>query len=195
MGRARLRGRALIRAAVVGTRLHGQAPCDALGRVDETEAPIIVAFDGSEEARAAVRVAAGLFPRRTLLIVSIWEPGLAMAATAPMPDPWAPGYGMVPPEQYQTVERLQQEHADATAEAGAAIARAAGAEAEALAVPDLRDVATALLEVAEDRDAGAIVIGPRGLGRVEAKLFGSVSRKLLHDARRPVVVVREPAAT
>ena len=134
MGRARLRRRAVIRAAVVGTRLHARAPCDALERVHETDAPIVVAFDGSEEARGAVRAAAGLFPHRTLLVVSIWEPGLAMAATAPMPDPWAPGYGMVPPDQYQTVERLQQEHADATAEAGAAIARAAGAQAEALAL-------------------------------------------------------------
>jgi len=191
MGRARLRGRALIRAAVVGTRLHAGTPCDALRGVDETAAPIVVAFDGSEEARAAVKAAAALFRDRTLLVVSIWEPGLAMAATAPMPDPWAPGYGMVPPEQYQTVERLQREHADATAEAGAEIARAAGVKAEALAVPDLRDVATAVLEVADDRGAGAIVIGSRGRGAVESKLFGSVSRKLLHDARRPVVLVRD----
>jgi nucleotide-binding universal stress UspA family protein len=192
MGRARLRRRALIRPEVVGARLRAARSCGPLEGVHEPDAPIVVAFDGSEQARAAVRAAAGLFHGRRLLVVSVWEVGLAMAAAAPSPDPWVPGYRMVPPEQLDAMERSQHDHATATAEAGAALARESGGAAEALAVPDLRDVASAVLEVADDHDAAAIVVGSRGLGAVGAKLLGSVSRRLLHDARRPVVVVRDP---
>jgi nucleotide-binding universal stress UspA family protein len=51
--------------------------------------------------------------------------------------------------------------------------------------------AEAINQVAEARKADEIAIGSRGLGRVRAAL-GSVSHDLLHLATRPVVVV--PAA-
>lgn len=47
----------------------------------------------------------------------------------------------------------------------------------------------ALSEAAERHDADEIVVGSRGLGRFRAAL-GSVSYGLLHEAARPVVVVR-----
>jgi len=39
--------------------------------------------------------------------------------------------------------------------------------------------------------AAAVVVGSRGLGGVRSKLLGSTSRRLLRDARRPVLVVRD----
>lgn len=51
--------------------------------------------------------------------------------------------------------------------------------------------AQAIADVARVRDADEIVVGARGLGRVRA-LLGSVSHELLHVADRPVVVI--PAA-
>ena len=48
--------------------------------------------------------------------------------------------------------------------------------------------AEALLQIAESRDADEIVVGSRGFGPVRATL-GSVSHGLLHEANRPVVVV------
>ena len=52
--------------------------------------------------------------------------------------------------------------------------------------------AEAIAEVARVRDADEIVVGARGLSRARA-LLGSVSNELLHVADRPVVVI--PAAS
>lgn len=152
---------------------------------------MIVAFDGSAEARAAVLAAAGLFRDRPLLIVSVWEPGLAMAAQT-YPDALGITYPAPSAEEVATVDRLQREHAAATAEAGAQLARGLGATAEALPVPDSADVAETVAATAEQRDAAAVVVGSRGLGGVKSKLLGSTSRRLLHDSRRPLLVVRAP---
>ena len=51
--------------------------------------------------------------------------------------------------------------------------------------------AEAITDVARARHADQIVVGARGLGRIRA-LLGSVSHELLHIADRPVVVI--PAA-
>jgi spermidine synthase len=54
------------------------------------------------------------------------------------------------------------------------------------------DVAETLAAAASRHDAVAIVVGSRGLGRIKARLLGSTSRRLLHDTRLPVLVVRTP---
>ena len=78
------------------------------------------------------------------------------------------------------------------AEAGARLARELGATAEALSIPDSANIARTLIEIAEERDARAIVVGSRGLGGIKARVLGSTSRKLLHDTHLPVLVVRTP---
>jgi nucleotide-binding universal stress UspA family protein len=155
--------------------------------------PIVVAFDGSAEARAAVGSAAALFPDRKLLIATVWEPGLAMMVGA-MPDTSGAGmpYPLPAPEAIETVDRAERDHAESAATAGVRLARELGATAEPLPLPDTLNVAETLAEVAESRDAAALVVGSRGLGGVKSRLLGSTSRKLLHDTRRPVLVVRAP---
>jgi len=50
-------------------------------------------------------------------------------------------------------------------------------------------VAQALSAAADDLDADMIVVGSRGRSNVASLTLGSVSHKLLHLARRPVLVV------
>lgn len=51
------------------------------------------------------------------------------------------------------------------------------------------DPAERILELARQVHAGMLVVGSRGLGNLEGLLLGSVSYKLLHLSRIPVLVV------
>ena len=157
------------------------------------ERPVVVAFDASDESQAAVRAAATLFPGRLLLVVSVWEPGLALALTPPTDTISGIAYAGPDPETMAKVDRTQHEHAADTAAAGARLASELGAEVEPLAAAEERDVAETIVGVAERRDAAAVVVGSRGLGRIKSRLLGSTSQGVLHHTTRPVVVVRAPS--
>jgi nucleotide-binding universal stress UspA family protein len=151
----------------------------------------VVAYDVSTEAQDALREAVALFGHRPLLVVSVWETGLATMMVVPAPGEVGPSY-LPDPADVAAVDRARSDHAANAAEAGAHMARELGATVEAIAVRDSADVAATLAEIAEQRDAAAIVVGSRGLGAVKARVLGSTSRKLLAHARRPVLVVRRP---
>jgi nucleotide-binding universal stress UspA family protein len=153
--------------------------------------PAVVAFDGSAEARAAVAAAVELFPGRRLVIVSVWEPGLALAL-APTRDLSGVGYPPPTAEEVEALDRVQHDHAVEMAEAGVALARELGATAEPDPVADEVHVADTIAAVAERVDACAVVVGSRGLGRVRSRLFGSTSREVLQRSGRPVLVVKAP---
>jgi nucleotide-binding universal stress UspA family protein len=151
--------------------------------------PVLVAFDGSATAQAAVEAAARLFPGHRLVVTSVWEPGLAvaMASTTDMT-----GIGYVAPtaEEMATMDRSQRDHATDAAETGARLAREHGADAEANPIAEEGKIGETLAALADQLDAEAIVVGSRGLGAFKAGLFGSTSRDVLGHTDRPVLVVK-----
>jgi nucleotide-binding universal stress UspA family protein len=159
--------------------------------MENARQPAVVAYDGSDEARAAIEAAVALFAGRRLIVVSVWEPGLAQAM-APLRDPTGVGYPISTPAEAAAIDEIQHDHAVSAAEEGAGLARGLGAQAEPMSVADEADVAETLAAIAEAQDAAAVVIGSRGLGRVKSSLFGSTSRELLRRTHRPVLVVRMP---
>jgi nucleotide-binding universal stress UspA family protein len=159
--------------------------------MENARQPAVVAYDGSDEARAAIEAAVALFAGRRLIVVSVWEPGLAQAM-APLRDPTGVGYPISTPAEAAAIDEIQHDHAVSAAEEGAGLARGLGAQAEPLSVADEADVAETLAAIADEQDAAAVVIGSRGLGRVKSSLFGSTSRELLRRTHRPVLVVRVP---
>lgn len=155
--------------------------------------PILIAYDGSEAARAAVRAAGDLFTAgTTALVLTVWEPALAEFAL--IPNPSGVGGTMLPydPAITRELERSSEEHAKAIANDGAVLAREVGLQAQALVSQDLTTPAQAIVEAAEQHGVRAIAVGSRGLGGLKAKLLGSTSTALLRDARVPVLVVRHP---
>ena len=51
-------------------------------------------------------------------------------------------------------------------------------------------VARFLINLAEDLDAGLIVMGSHGRGDMTALVLGSVAHKVLHFSQRPVLIAR-----
>ena len=156
------------------------------------ERPVVVGFDGSDESEAAMREAAALFRDRTLVVVSVWEPALALALTQAPDDLSGVSSTSPSPETMAMMDRVQRDRATDTATAGAELARALGATVEPHPVSDEANIAETIAAVAERRDAAAIVVGSRGRGRIKSALLGSTSQGLLRHAKRPVVVVRAP---
>jgi nucleotide-binding universal stress UspA family protein len=153
-------------------------------------APVLIGYDGSDVARAAVRHAAELFAGRPAVLATVWEPGLA-AVPVGLPD--TTGVGSLPPDPVtvEAVDRLQREHAATVADAGAEFARSIGLVAEPQAVPDEVDVAETLVGIARERRAAVVVVGSHGISGLRPRLLGSVSRKVVEHCDRPVLVIRD----
>jgi nucleotide-binding universal stress UspA family protein len=158
----------------------------------DSQAPILIAYDGSEAARAAIREAGALFAPTSALVLTVWEPSLAQLML--VPDATGMGSTMMPydPAVAREEERASEEHAQEIANDGVRLAQEAGLTAQAILAEDAVAPADAIVAAADTHDARAIVIGSRGLRGLKSKLFGSTSAHVLHHAQRPVVVVRHP---
>jgi nucleotide-binding universal stress UspA family protein len=153
-------------------------------------AQVVIAYDGSEVARAAVGHAGDLFAGRPAVVATVYEPGLA---TIPVGLPDTMGLGTLPPdpETIEAVDRLQREHASAVAADGAEFARSVGLVAEPQTVPDAVDVADTLIDIAQERGAAVVVVGSHGISGLRTRLLGSVARKLIEHCDRQVLIIRD----
>jgi nucleotide-binding universal stress UspA family protein len=145
---------------------------------------ILIAYDGSEDAHAAIDGAAKLFPAQPATIVTVWQRFVETIAGT--------GAGMAVVLDYDELDSAAEKAALEKATDGAHVASAAGLQATprtAIAVGRIAD--TILFEAAE-LEADALVMGSRGLGGVKSLLLGSVSHAVLQNADRPVVVVPSP---
>jgi nucleotide-binding universal stress UspA family protein len=161
--------------------IHPAAGCDS-GEpmtIDDPQGPFVLCFDGSQAAERAIRIAPVLVGRgRAARVLYAYKPterslGVAQAAAGGRID--APVSG--------------EADAHAVVDAGVAIAREAGFEAQALLLEADRPTAALIAATAEELDAPAIVMGQRGLSGLKSALLGSVSRDVVSAYHRPVVLV------
>jgi nucleotide-binding universal stress UspA family protein len=154
--------------------------------------PILIAYDGSDAARAALQEAGRLFAPRRAIVLTVWEPGLSEFML--VPDATGMGTTMLPydPTVMREVDRAGEDHAKDIAHDGQVLAGKAGLEAEIEVARDVSDPAQAIVTAAEQHHAAAIVVGSRGLKGLRSKLLGSTSAELLRKAKCPLVVVRHP---
>jgi nucleotide-binding universal stress UspA family protein len=123
--------------------------------------PVLVGYDGSAGAQAALEVAARLFPTRDLLLVTVDDGQATQAAADAQAADDAP-------------------HAVEAAMTRLHVPAGRGAPG--------RSVAGSLARSARSRDAAVLVVGSRGRSAVEEILLGSVAMATLHHAYRPVLV-------
>jgi nucleotide-binding universal stress UspA family protein len=147
---------------------------------------ILIAYDGSDDAKAAIEQAATLVSGQPAVVVTVWEPYAELITRYP-----AAG-GLMAGDDAGEIDDASRNAADETAEEGAALARTHGIEATAHGVAREASIVETLLGEADRANASAIVVGSRGLGGLGSLLLGSVSHALLQHADRTVVIVPSP---
>ena len=144
---------------------------------------VVIGYDGSDDARRAVDLAAGALRADAAVVVNVWSIRVT-AAQAGTP------FGAPSPPRETELQRSEQA-ARQLADEGAARAREAGLSAEPVVARGTTagEIATALCDLAEERDATLVVVGRRGQSRLKEVILGSVSNAAVHDGRCPILVV------
>jgi nucleotide-binding universal stress UspA family protein len=148
------------------------------------EARVVVGYDGSPGAATAIRRAGAVLAPREALVCHTWvglSQGLLRADPAMLPGALR--------ERAEELDQVDRSAAERIAEEGARLARAAGFDAEPLAVREERKAWRTLLAAADSHRASVIVVGAHGKSGLERALLGSVSTAVVHHATQPVLVV------
>lgn len=141
---------------------------------------ILVAFDGSKRAEAALEKAAHL--------ATLCEGELTLLTVYRHHSLLEGSMYMVNPEQPDDMEEIFRNHAMKTAEHGKQLALDQGI-ASVHAFVKSGSVAKTIKDFAEAHDNDLIVVGSHGAGAVETLFLGSVSHKVANISDIPVLVV------
>jgi nucleotide-binding universal stress UspA family protein len=145
----------------------------------------LLCFDGSEDAAAAIRLAAELLSERRALVVTVWEPVALWEPYDPLTVLSAPLAKLA--ANALDLDEIVTEVANEKLARGIELATEAGWEASGHLAGGRP--ARVICDLATEIEAKVIVVGARGLGRVETALLGSVSSAVIHHANRPVLVL------
>jgi nucleotide-binding universal stress UspA family protein len=142
--------------------------------------PLLICFDGSEEALAAVEAAAALFASRTAVVACYWQPfgstkRLGVDLLEFVQDP-------------ASINKREEQSARDFAEQGASLAAAGGLVARAEAMATDSPIADTILTHAEELGAAAIVLGAQSRSRLRSLILGSAANEIVQRATVPVFV-------
>lgn len=142
--------------------------------------PILIAYDGSADSRAAITSIAERFPGADVVVLYARQPLESVAAHLE----GHPALGELKNLDAATHDASAQIAAD-----GAKYAADAGLAAEPRVSSTMTTASEAIVAVADDLDASLIVIGSRGRRGLRATLLGSTSANVLHHTSRPTLVI------
>lgn len=157
-----------------------------MNREEEVSVPVrvVMGYDGSPEANAAIAAGAVLFPEAHGWITYLWIPPFTsdkvrrrLRARARDID-----------ELVALIEQEGERGAQRLVSTGVALARDAGWHAEPLLHRTWGGEGWRIAQVAGDVEADIVLVGSRGLGGTQA-LLGSVSDLVVHYCPLPMVVV------
>ena len=147
--------------------------------------PVLLCFDGSDDAATAINQAADLLAPRPAVVLTVWEPVATWEPYDPATILSAPVSKFL--SRALGVDEIAAELAEEKVKQGVALASSAGFAAQGRVAHG--KTWRTICDVAGDVDAAAIVLGARGLSRMGSLLLGSVSSAVTVHARRPVLVV------
>ncbi len=145
---------------------------------------ILLCYDGSEDARAAIDQVGKLLVGQAATVLTVWEPFIEVLTRTSF------GFGMTGGiVDIEEIDAATRNGAESRAEEGAQLARGLGLDAHPRTCARVSTFADAILTTARELDATAIVVGSRGLTGVKSLLLGSVSHGVIQHADRTVIVV------
>ena len=139
--------------------------------------PVVFAYDGSDLAEAAIAEAGRqLRAGRDALVLTIWEP-------------FNVGFLPVGDVEFNAAQVDQvRKAAEQTAEHGAALAGAAGFQAQSMAA-EAAPTWRGIVDAADQHDASLIVLGSHGRSGLAGAVVGSVASAVAAHSRRSVLIV------
>ncbi len=148
--------------------------------------PIILAYDGSKNAKHAITTAGELLHGHAVVVhvYATPQPPAALAPSAEIAQ-------AIDPAATEELDQRAREQATSVVQEGVDLAREAGfdPEAELVAGDGVHGVWNAIVTLADQRDASLIVVGHRDLSWIQDKLLGSVASDLVKHTTRPVLVI------
>jgi nucleotide-binding universal stress UspA family protein len=139
--------------------------------------PILFAYDGSDQAKAAIEQAGQqLRNGRPAVVLTVWQPFHAVAFAG------APGAATV------GLDDDIEHDAERVAAEGADLARRAGFEAEPVAQQG-DAIWQRIVDTADERGASIVVMGSHGRTGIPRVVMGSVASATASHTDRPVLIV------
>jgi nucleotide-binding universal stress UspA family protein len=161
----------IIRGAVVPVLVE---PGTEKSKPPSSSRPILVGLDGSEEAELGLVAARALAAKDGLKVV--------LFRAFHIPPPVGIEFAAYPGDLSSTLEEAARDYLARTGQPGEQTVLAQG------------DAASALLQAAEELNAGLIVLTSSGKGLTKRIALGSTTDRVIHGTERAVLVV-PPAAT
>jgi nucleotide-binding universal stress UspA family protein len=147
--------------------------------------PALICFDGSDDAVAAIATAGEMLAPRVGVVLTVWEPVASWAPSDPATILSAPLSRLA--AKKLDLDEISQGVAQELMQRGIDLATKAGFQVEGRLGEG--KPWRLIRKVADEVDAEPIVLGARGLGRVESKMLGSVSITVVFHTKRPVLIV------
>ena len=157
---------------------------DPAGHTRTADGPLLLCYDGSEDAKHAIEHAGRVLGGRDALVVTVWQPTPALGG-------YASAGATDSTFDFVEVDRAAADLGERVARDGVRIAQQAGLHAKPVAVEATGPVWKTIVEIADRHDAATIVMGSRGLTGLRPMLLGSVSSAIVHHADRPTLVIRQ----
>lgn len=146
---------------------------------------IVIAYDGSDDAKAAIEHGAKLLADQTATVLTVWQPFVNIVAHTA-------SFGMAAIVDSERIDEESRKSAADRADEGTRLARDAGLDARPRVVAQQTTTAAAILAEADRSNASAILMGSRGLTGLKSIFLGSVSHGVIQHADRTVIVVPSP---
>ncbi|KWX22338.1 universal stress protein [Mycolicibacterium wolinskyi] len=145
---------------------------------------VVVGYDGSPSANAAISTGSQLFPGAQAVILYLCTPPFGSKGLRARLRHSARNVD----ELIDLVDSESDGEAARLVETGVTLARAVGWTPEPLVKRTWAGEGLGLAQVAEELQPDVVIVGARGIGATEHKM-GSVSDLVVHHAPRPVLVV------